>query len=566
MDWTVNDGLYNRFIKWKIRRENILECELAMLSEARKCKKVIAWSGDFGLDQYISWNLSNEELCLDTIWKKYEEFCKPQANELRFRFDLLTSFKQDQMSVDEWYNKVQTQIGLCNYPPETAQILQRDIFWFFLSNESFISKTLDEGHVSLKNFPASRVRQMAKKLEGSQATAKHIKQVTNEPHATQINLLRHQRTELPPTKSQRKQNKRFKQRQPPNKKFSEDQYRNRKPQTKERSYSNSQDHTNTENRCTKCGDSLHIEGFRCPASRYQCKYCHKYGHFSKLCFKKNGPEHKKNIRRPKAHQLMVGTASTMDDQSYASYSSSEDSFCLQIQAKSTKEKSKKNKPQHLATNIEYKLKPHRRRTKFLRAKIDTCSNVNLLPISVYKLMYKDPQCTKLIPSNKVAVKTYTTEKIKIVGSCKMFVVHPETKMLQEVTFHVTSHEGSVILSCATSIELGLIHLHIKLDEMPEECSLIYSKADMPKKQRNKSCQAESNMCSKKSKSQAQRSYDKNCQADRNNVKRSVTKKENTDVRLTKPAIRRLCRDKNCQSTRCYQNISPKRLKYDKNCQ
>ena len=115
MDWTVNDGLYNRFLKWKLKCENILECELAMLPERRKCKKVIAWSGDFGLDQYISWNLSNE-----VIWKKYEEFCKPQANELRARFDLLTSFKQDQMSVDEWYNKVQTQIGLCNYPPETA--------------------------------------------------------------------------------------------------------------------------------------------------------------------------------------------------------------------------------------------------------------------------------------------------------------------------------------------------------------------------------------------------------------------------------------------------------------
>ena len=105
MDWTVNDGLYNRFLKWKIRCENILECKLAMLSEARKCKKVIAWSGDFGLDQYISWNLTNEELCLDTIWQKYEEFCKPQANELSARFDLLTSFKQDQMSVDEWYKR-----------------------------------------------------------------------------------------------------------------------------------------------------------------------------------------------------------------------------------------------------------------------------------------------------------------------------------------------------------------------------------------------------------------------------------------------------------------------------
>ena len=50
MNWSVDDGLYNRFIKWKIRFENILDCELTMLSEARKCQKVIAWSGDFGLD------------------------------------------------------------------------------------------------------------------------------------------------------------------------------------------------------------------------------------------------------------------------------------------------------------------------------------------------------------------------------------------------------------------------------------------------------------------------------------------------------------------------------------
>ena len=81
--------------------KNILEYELAMLPEARKCKKVIAWSGDFGLDQYISWNLSNKDLSLEIILKKYEEFCKPQANELRARFYLLTSFRQADMSVDE---------------------------------------------------------------------------------------------------------------------------------------------------------------------------------------------------------------------------------------------------------------------------------------------------------------------------------------------------------------------------------------------------------------------------------------------------------------------------------
>ena len=33
MDWTVNDALYHRFLKWCLECENILECELAALPE-----------------------------------------------------------------------------------------------------------------------------------------------------------------------------------------------------------------------------------------------------------------------------------------------------------------------------------------------------------------------------------------------------------------------------------------------------------------------------------------------------------------------------------------------------
>ena len=54
MDWTVNDGLYLRFWKWRLKCEKILECKLAALPECQKCKKVVAWSGDFGMDQYVS--------------------------------------------------------------------------------------------------------------------------------------------------------------------------------------------------------------------------------------------------------------------------------------------------------------------------------------------------------------------------------------------------------------------------------------------------------------------------------------------------------------------------------
>ena len=65
------------------------------------------------------------------------------------------------------------------------------------------------------------------------------------------------------------------------------------------------------------------------------------------------------------------------------------------------------------------------------------------------------------------------------------MINPDTKSLQEVIFQVTSHEGSVIISCATSLELGLIQPHKNLDVVPEKGSFIYSAAALPVKQKNK---------------------------------------------------------------------------------
>ena len=195
-DWTVNVGLYYRLLKWRLNYENIIECELAALPEPPKCKKVVAWSRAFRMDQYVSWSMSKEDVSLGTIWEHFEEFCKPQVNEVRAYFNLLTSFRQGTRSVDEWHNVVQAQINLAKYHPETAKILHRDIFWFFLKDEEFVSKTINEGSVDLDKFPASRVCQFAKRMESSEATARHIKQVTGDPQAAQINLMHHQCTEL----------------------------------------------------------------------------------------------------------------------------------------------------------------------------------------------------------------------------------------------------------------------------------------------------------------------------------------------------------------------------------
>ena len=85
-----------------------------------------------------------------------------------------------------------------------AKILHCDIFWFFLHDEGFVSRTITEGSVDLDKFPTSRVCQLAKKFESSKAIACHIKQVAGDLQATQINLMRHQQTELPTNRHNKK--------------------------------------------------------------------------------------------------------------------------------------------------------------------------------------------------------------------------------------------------------------------------------------------------------------------------------------------------------------------------
>ena len=72
---------------------------------------------------------------------------------------------------------------------------------------------------------------------------------------------------------------------------------------------------------------------------------------------------------------------------------------------------------HLITNLAYELKPHKTRNQYLRARLDTCAYVNTMPGSVYKLVFNDPELKKPAPSN-LEIDTYTTDTVKIVGSCQ----------------------------------------------------------------------------------------------------------------------------------------------------
>ena len=134
-----------------------------------------------------------------------------------------------------------------------------------------------------------------------------------------------------------------------------------------------------------------------PAKKFQCKACHKFGHFTSLCYQKKQASFKS--RRPKVHQLQSGTV-YMQERVICGhsegYSSSNDSLCLQIKVQCTQASLKKiPTTTHLITNLAYRLKPNHTRNQYLRARLDSCTDVNIMSASVYSLVSTDPELRKL---------------------------------------------------------------------------------------------------------------------------------------------------------------------------
>ena len=128
-----------------------------------------------------------------------------------------------------------------------------------MTDNEFIAKTINEGNTNLEQYPATKVWQMAKKLESRKATAKHIKQHTSSMQgATQVNVLQHNHTSLPHKKKigSKKPNPStgIKPQQPQQHK----QVNQHQPLA----------YAKNPNQCTRCGDSPHAQGFNCLAKKY----------------------------------------------------------------------------------------------------------------------------------------------------------------------------------------------------------------------------------------------------------------------------------------------------------
>ena len=124
--------------------------------------------------------------------------------------------------------------------------------------------------------------------------------MAGDPQAAQINLLRHQCTELPASKYKKKRPL-WKPKQANYKNQGGD---NHKLQVQQKKKFDTKGAYHDRNSCSKCGNTVNMEGFQCSAKKYQCKVCHKFGHFTSICYQRNmHTSNKEDLRHTNCRQV-----------------------------------------------------------------------------------------------------------------------------------------------------------------------------------------------------------------------------------------------------------------------
>ena len=129
----------------------------------------------------------------------------------------------------------------------------------------------------------------------------------------------------------------------------------------------------------KCGDTHHRQGFPCSASCFQCKNCHRIGHFTSRCLTKS-----KTINQidfwEEIHSLNAWQAQGDADTFY---------ICQVQEQQQAQQKNTKRVSKHLCVNLPLIARHHHKKWTYLHTHIDPGADVNLMPMSVNKCLTGD---------------------------------------------------------------------------------------------------------------------------------------------------------------------------------
>lgn len=166
----------------------------------------------------------------------------------------LYNTKQGDMSTEEFISKIRILIKEANYPSDLQERFLRDYFVFGVNSSRVRKECLKEGN----SLTFNRAKELAKTEESAESQLKIMSK--GDVHAIH------------------KQRKSGKPGVVPHHKTAQSTQPTLHRQSPDKG-------TTTQRTCMGCGRNSHPRS-KCPAKDVQCHYCHKNGHFAKVCMKK----------------------------------------------------------------------------------------------------------------------------------------------------------------------------------------------------------------------------------------------------------------------------------------
>ncbi|KAL5468831.1 hypothetical protein EMCRGX_G029953 [Ephydatia muelleri] len=386
MDFASSDGtsVAETWRKWRQSMELFLTLAMTGKTEREQCSAFLYIISPAGRDIYNTFNVSDQDKNkISILFQKFEGYCKPKQNVTVERYRFNTRSQQEGESIDQYVTALKLMTRNCAFGTLEEELI-RDRIVCGVSSEKIKERLLRERDLTL-----DKAIDLCRAEEQSKTQLKCI----SEEVSADLSLVHaiNPRPKHQPTVSHGS--------------LPNEEAGAVKPISNQ--YPTSI--------CRNCGYQHKRD--KCPAFGKRCNKCHKFNHFARYCRSSKGvstlTQKEEEEEHSDADELVVGT----------------------LNAKQTVE-----------MGINECFASFRVQDRVIKFKIDTGSQVNVMPLREYNLMHRKPRLVK----SRVKLFGYTGDSLKTVGECTLPVGG------HQLEFFVADTSQNPILGLNASQELNLV--------------------------------------------------------------------------------------------------------------
>ncbi|GFS21424.1 transposon Ty3-I Gag-Pol polyprotein [Elysia marginata] len=383
--------------KYKQREQNmklLLEGPLADKTDKQK----VAYFFFINIAQqsrYIfnTWELTDAEKTIGNLFEKFKLYCTPKKRLTTQRFRFNSRQQAESETIDQFVTALKLLAEGCEFGDLQPSVI-RDRVICGTKECSIKERLLQEDDPMLEE-----ALKIARSLEASKLD------LSSMGTAVRVHAVWAPRKE----KSQLKTNSR----QPPHILKQHQHQKHSQAQTP-RSY--------PQKYCPSCGNLPHHQS-QCPARGQMSNYCKKPNHFKKMC-------RKLKFNQKKIHNIDLTTDS---DNQYEEGATCSFEMIQLNSVRTTDDEA------YVILNVNLPNFPDKKTT--LKAKIDTGSQENALPMRLYEKMF--PDGLDRLTKSRTKITAYGGSQVKNYGTCKIQCSYKN--LTDMATFYVTDDTGTAII-------------------------------------------------------------------------------------------------------------------------